>query len=193
MRIRCPSCSATYDVADALLDPPRTVRCARCAEDWMAVPVADDQPPVPVPDVAAPAAPEPVAEVPAELSFHEEPSVPAATPDPDPAHAAAEPGPDPEPHAVAPCAIERLSAAADSPPLPPRRSHLLTAAWAASFLLLIGGGAAAYLKRDALMRLWPASVRVYATIGLAPADGKPELVPGGVHAAPPPGPAKPAH
>lgn len=39
MRIVCPSCSAAYDVADSLLTPGRTVRCARCSEAWVARPV----------------------------------------------------------------------------------------------------------------------------------------------------------
>src|ERR1700727_2819840 len=55
MRIRCPSCSATYEVADALLENPRTVRCARCAHEWTAEPLSEDQ-----------SQPNPAAEVPAE-------------------------------------------------------------------------------------------------------------------------------
>lgn len=158
MRIRCPSCSATYDVADALLDPPRTVRCARCAHDWTATRLIEDAPPALTP-------PDPGVEI----SFLEEPV----------AEMAAE--------IAAPSAIERLSAAAAAGPPPPSRraGHLLTAAWAASFLVLAGLGAAAYVKRDALMRLWPASARVYAMIGLAPGD--PQAVPT------PAAPDKPAH
>jgi predicted Zn finger-like uncharacterized protein len=40
MRIVCPICSATYEVRDALLAPGRTVRCARCGEQWAAVPAS---------------------------------------------------------------------------------------------------------------------------------------------------------
>ena len=40
MRIVCPSCSATYEVRDSLLVPGRAVRCARCGEQWAAVPAA---------------------------------------------------------------------------------------------------------------------------------------------------------
>lgn len=170
MRIRCPSCSATYDVADALLDPPRTVRCARCAHDWTATPLIEDElaapedaPPASTP---APAAAAPVATAPppgTEVSFHEEPVAETA------AHAATHAR---APKTAAPSAIERLSAAAEPHPPSRRAGHLLTAAWAASFLILAGLGAAAYVKRDALMRLWPASARVYAMIGLAPGDPK---------------------
>jgi predicted Zn finger-like uncharacterized protein len=37
MRIVCPICAATYEVRDALLAPGRTVRCARCGDEWVAV------------------------------------------------------------------------------------------------------------------------------------------------------------
>jgi predicted Zn finger-like uncharacterized protein len=150
MRIRCPSCSATYEVADALLDPPRTVRCARCAHDWMAVAVEDPpvpEQPEPSEAEAAPVAREPVA------------------------------GPGPE-HAVALgdtplSAIERLAAPSDlSPRAIRRRDRLLTAAWAASFAALAALGVAGYTERDVLMRQWPASKRVYATLGLVQVDAK---------------------
>jgi len=52
MRIVCPICSAAYEVRDTLLAPGRTVRCARCGEQWAAVPAsgttpreASDEPP----------------------------------------------------------------------------------------------------------------------------------------------------
>src|SRR5690348_4321386 len=34
MRIACPNCSASYEVPAALLTKRRTVRCARCQQDW---------------------------------------------------------------------------------------------------------------------------------------------------------------
>ncbi len=40
MRIVCPICSAAYEVRDDLLAPGRSVRCARCGEQWVAVPAA---------------------------------------------------------------------------------------------------------------------------------------------------------
>jgi predicted Zn finger-like uncharacterized protein len=140
MRIRCPSCSATYEVPDALLDPPRTVRCAKCAHDWMAVAEAEPRP-------------EPAGS-----------DVPVA---PEPAFAAArEPMPEPA-HGDTPLsAIERLAIPANLSPTLVRRDHLLTAAWAASFAILAALGVAGYTQRDLLMRQWPASKRVYSTLGL---------------------------
>jgi hypothetical protein len=69
-------------------------------------------------------------------------------------------------------AIERLSVPGDLSPRIRRRDRLLTAAWAASFATLTALGVAGYTERDALMRQWPASKRVYATLGLAPLDGQ---------------------
>ena len=40
MRIPCPSCSAIYDVSDALLVSARMVRCAQCGHDWQTAPMA---------------------------------------------------------------------------------------------------------------------------------------------------------
>ena len=68
-------------------------------------------------------------------------------------------------------ALERLSIPGDLSPQIRRRDHLLTAAWAASFAILAGLGVAGYTERDQLMRQWPASKRVYATLGLVPLDG----------------------
>jgi hypothetical protein len=69
-------------------------------------------------------------------------------------------------------AIERLAAPVDLSPQLRRRDRLLTVAWAASFALLAALGVAGYTQRDQLMREWPASKRVYATLGLLPADAK---------------------
>ena len=70
-------------------------------------------------------------------------------------------------------AIERLAGPVDfSPPIRNRhRGHVLTAAWAASFAILTALGVAGYTQRNVLMREWPASKRVYATLGLAPMEG----------------------
>ncbi len=67
MRIVCPICSAAYEVRDALLAPGRPVRCARCGEEWVAIPaspppppeVADEPPAPPVPQEQSAAAPPP--------------------------------------------------------------------------------------------------------------------------------------
>jgi transcription termination factor Rho len=67
-------------------------------------------------------------------------------------------------------AIERLAMPGDLSPRIHRRDRFLTAAWAASFAALAAIGVAGYTERDLLMQQWPASKRVYATLGLAPVD-----------------------
>jgi predicted Zn finger-like uncharacterized protein len=148
MRIRCPSCSATYEVPDTLVERPRTVRCAKCAHDWLAT--AIDENPLLEPAIAEPT----------------ETGMPVQ----DPADNAPERDPVLGPTPLS--AIERLSASADLSPRIRRQDRILTAAWAVSFAALAGLGVAGYTKRDALMREWPASKRVYATLGLAPVDAK---------------------
>jgi hypothetical protein len=67
-------------------------------------------------------------------------------------------------------AIERLAAPSDLYAHPDRRGRLLTAAWAVSFAALAALGVAGYAERDLLMKQWPASKRVYATLGLFHTD-----------------------
>jgi len=149
-----------------MVDPPRTVRCARCAHDWMAVAVM----------VAEPVLPEEPAAAPGELAEPEVPLVVAReSPVPEPAALAVR-APVARPEAVfgdTPLsAIERLAVPGELSPQIRRRDRLLTTAWALSFAALAALGVAGYTERDALMRQWPASKRVYATLGLAQFDGK---------------------
>jgi predicted Zn finger-like uncharacterized protein len=150
MRIRCPSCSATYEVPDTLIDRPRTVRCAKCAHDWIATAIAEEPTPEPVEAVLAEEGP----------------------PVPEPAGRDLVPESDPVFGGTPLSAIERLSAQVDLSPRIRRHDRILTAAWAFSFAALAALGVAGYTKRDTLMREWPASKRVYATLGLAPVDAK---------------------
>jgi predicted Zn finger-like uncharacterized protein len=143
MRIRCPSCSATYEVPATLLDNPRTVRCARCAHDWMAEPIAE----APEPEPRATEAP---------------PTEPPQEPIPDPMRER-----EPVAAEVKLTALDRLAAPAELSPVIRRRDRWLTTAWAASFAALAALGVAGYTERDHLMREWPASKRVYASLGLA--------------------------
>ena len=69
-------------------------------------------------------------------------------------------------------AIERMDIPPEPSPTALRRDRILIAAWAASFVVLAGLGVAGYAGRNALMKQWPASKRVYATLGLAPPEGK---------------------
>jgi hypothetical protein len=140
---------ATYEVPDALLETPRTVRCARCAHDWTATPMTATElleeaegPGVAFHDrPAAPPVKMPEAFADQSDLFAEEPLAPAV-----------EPG--------------------------GRRSSLLTVAWIASFAALTLLGVAGYAKRDQLMRHWPASTRVYAMFGLVQNDGQAAGKPG---------------
>ena len=161
MRIQCPSCAATYEVADSLLDPPRVVRCAQCTHDWVPTPILDAvQEPAPAGD-GTPA-----------LSFQEETARPYPAPAehlPGMAVPDGQPPPSSEPSPAALSALDRLAVVPDGtgkPASPPTGNRLLTAAWAASFLLLVLLGVAAYSKRETLMREWPASKRLYAVLGL---------------------------
>lgn len=169
MRIRCPSCSATYEVSDALVDPPRTVRCAKCAHDWMATPVGDDDELEEAASADAGAPPF----VPYEGEIPPKSWEPVVDRSPDPVQ---------EIGVVkggTRSAIDRLSDPSGHTAAARRRDRLLTIAWAASFAGLAVLGVTGYTERDMLMRQWPASKRVYATLGLAPQEwnGPPVKVP----------------
>ena len=124
------------------------VRCAKCAHDWLAT--AIDENPVPEPAIEEP----PETGVPVHEPAGHEPELETAL------------GPTPL------SAIERLSASVELSPRIRRRDRMLTAAWAISFAALAALGVAGYTKRDVLMREWPASKRVYGTLGLVPLDAK---------------------
>jgi predicted Zn finger-like uncharacterized protein len=158
MRIKCPSCSATYDVPDTLLQRPRTVRCAQCGVDWEAEPIDED------------ALPASVAETEHETAM--EPAETAASPEFELAAHDDFPAADQGLGVTPLSAIERLAAPMDLSPRIRRHDRYLTAAWAGSFAVLAALGVAGYTKRDVLMREWPASKRVYSTLGLAPVDAK---------------------
>lgn len=151
-----------------MLDPPRTVRCAKCTHDWIAVaivePEAPDEPDTAAEtEVAEAAKPTPPVAVEAELPPHRQG-----------ARAARERLLEPETVIgdTPLSAIERLALGADMSPHIRRRDRLLTAAWAASFAALTALGVAGYTERNVLMQQWPASKRVYATLGLTQTNGK---------------------
>lgn len=154
-----------------MLDPPRTVRCAKCAHDWTAVAIVEPEVaepetvPEPEPEVAMAIA-EPV------MAMAGEADVPLRRPRAQ-AQVARERLLEPEPVTgdTPLSAIERL-AAGDLSPQIRRRDRLLTAAWAFSFAALTALGVAGYTERNVLMQNWPASKRVYSTLGLSPVNGK---------------------
>ncbi len=187
MRIQCPSCAATYEVAAGLLDQPRTVRCAQCGNDWLATPMAN-APREPTEEPTG-EAPEESGAVPAEPAAAEPPLDPS--PYPPSGHTAganesalAFDDEVQQPHAHVPgpgtdhdgaeetsplSALERLSTVDHDEAVGEahRRDRYLMIAWAASFLLLLAFGVLLYMKRSEVMEAWPASKRVYIALGLA--------------------------
>ncbi len=59
MKIVCPSCAATYEVPEAVVAAKRSVRCARCGNNWVPAgdPVSAGPAPGVTPDAVAPASP----------------------------------------------------------------------------------------------------------------------------------------
>jgi len=198
MRIQCPSCSATYDVAAGLLEKPRTVRCAQCGQDWLAtaMPGAEEDA-----SVAAPAAdPDAATMAPptqadratgfrARGGGRPSPGRPCRRRD------ARRGGHGPVLRCVAAqgadaardranrrrtrrptCRRCRDRAAVDRrrpARVSGRRDRLLAPAWIVSISLLLAFFALGYVKRAQVMEHWPASKRAYAVLGLSPAAGEP--------------------
>ena len=165
MRIGCPSCNAVYQVPDEQLVEGRVVRCVRCGTDWspiVAVPVGDGdagaadagQVPGTPSEVPAEALPEPVPEV-----------VPdAALPESDPDVPTRRMALDEDP-VVGPAVTAAAAAAVQ---VPARRGGAwLAIAWVASVLAVIGAVAALVVWRDAVMQVWPPSIRAYVGLKLA--------------------------
>lgn len=87
------------------------------------------------------------------------PRIEAAPPPPPP------PPPEPAPEPPPPAAPEPTSAAAEPEPTP-RDDRRLKLAWAASVLAVVTALAVFVLARDSVMAAWPASTRLFATLGL---------------------------
>lgn len=156
MRIACPACSAEYDVPDTIVAAGRKVRCARCHEVWAAAPpepATADTHPGPAPDGASAApADAAVALDPAAAATAAPASAPAAAPvlRAEPRRFDTLPG------------EEEDSDDEDAPPA----SRLWIAAWAASLLVLLLGAWAVVHWHAAVIAAWPASVRLFAALGL---------------------------
>ena len=60
MRLVCPTCTATYDVAPDILPQSGQVRCARCGAEWRIERPAAPAPPKPEPGPPAEIRPAPV-------------------------------------------------------------------------------------------------------------------------------------
>ena len=143
MRMVCPACSAAYEVPESLLPPGRSVRCARCGDQW--TPVAPEPPPPPAAPPLPPAVPPqphwPDAELvePENVEPFGQPVSPSFT-------------------AMDRLALHRAGAGGSAMPL--------RIAWAASVLGLLLLVVAAYVWRAELMHVWPASQRIYRALGL---------------------------
>lgn len=162
MRIVCPSCAANYEIADGMLVRPRTVRCSRCAREWMQEPdvIPVSVPPKPEPKPAAALLPV---------------SAPPATPPPaDPLAAgplAAGPlaaAPPVELVARVPATPKPVTEVAPAAAGPQRDKGgaRLTLAWIGSILALAILAFVAYRYRAEIQLAWPPSTRLF---GLLPA------------------------
>ncbi len=184
MRIACPSCAAAYDVPEALLAGRKSVRCARCSNDWRpeALPVHPAEPEMP----RTASIPQPVLKPRARIA-EEAPLPQKVAP-----HGEYAPAPDeiaPEgatregttsdeiapdgiwitnkPLGPAPLtAMERLAQSARRPGN--QRSARL--GWAASALVLALFAWGIVAWRGDLMQAWPPSMRFYSALGLAHAS-----------------------
>jgi len=164
MRVACPSCAAAYEVPDALLTADRTVRCARCGENWKPMaPVAGqrdgghERDSLSATNQSAPAPAPARAPAPALARAGST----AAGPFLNDGSRAATALPSRGAHPVS--AMERLAALAKHPRDP---DMALTAAWAASVVLLVLILAATLVWRDEIAHVWPATGRLYAWVGL---------------------------
>ncbi|HUB12424.1 MAG TPA: zinc-ribbon domain-containing protein [Acetobacteraceae bacterium] len=144
MRIVCPICSAAYNVDDALLIPGRSVRCARCGEQWVAVPLTP-------PEVVAEPEPEPEAEP----EPAAEPEAPVVRPRREALAAT-----------TAPSALTAMERLASRPATLRQPSPWLPTGWLVSVALLVLLGFGLVFWRAEMMQAWPPSGRLYDWLGL---------------------------
>ncbi len=153
MRIEGPGCEAAYEVPEVQIRPGRSVRCARCGLQWRPGGEAErTQPPEPAPAAASEAASEAA------------PAVAAA------AAAAGTLSDGARPSSALglrrPATPEPLAAAVVARPRRPSPELAAWgAAWAASLIVLAGLLLSAAHWRQAVMRSWPPSIRLYTALG----------------------------
>ena len=147
MRIVCPSCAARYEIADTMLAKPRTVRCSRCAREW----VQDPAPPI---DIEQPAR-----DAGTVRGLSEPPVEPIQWEDPKPAAASS-----PEMVvAEAPYAVTEAAPRDDK-----RQRARVTLAWIGSLLLLAALAVGAYANRAQIQTAWPPSERLFRLLPSPP-------------------------
>lgn len=155
MIVGCPDCGTRYAIEETVLaaDGKRRLRCANCGHLWEHAPAASDSGTAAAPPLVATAAGEPVA-VP--------PPLVVAAPESKTETDAAPPLGAPDP-------LSRPSVSAEPPPRPRHRI-----AWAAGIGVLALAAVlalVAYLGRDRIERLVPASKALYAAAWPRPAPG----------------------
>ena len=157
MIISCPACSKRYVLDAALLGSGRKVRCANCGHSWQQRPA-----PAPAPEsVSTFAAPRPVQAAADPPDIPEDWDTPA-----DEDESFDEPPPQPKvrplPRSQAPAREEDVAEARR------RRQRMQWASLAAAVAILVVGVLAG---RDPLVKLWPASARLYDALhmGVEPA------------------------
>ena len=162
MRIACPSCAARYEIADAMLTKPRTVRCSRCAQEWMQDPIPgaehDSRPPETT-DLPADHKPEPAPEPAPELAPE---SAPELAPE-----LAIKPVPTPSP--VMPEPPEAFLPTRPTAPAAKPTGGAVTLAWIASLIIVAGLAVAAYAYRVPIQAAWPPSERLFRLLATEPA------------------------
>lgn len=174
MILSCPSCSARFNVkAEALGTNGRTVKCAKCAHKWHAMPegapapaAAATPPPAPPPppaaETAAPPPPPP-------------PQAPAAeeAPPPPPPQPEAEDTPPPPPPPDSAAEID-LDEAPERPPIPPRQRGGQPAPqkgstlkwWIALVAVIVILSSAAVIWRKAIVVMYAPANKLFMMINL---------------------------
>ncbi len=162
MRIVCPECGATYDVPDAALTRPRSVRCAQCGVTWMPAPAGPSSQ-----ERIGPAAPG----KPADVAMDAPPVMHKTAPEMRPGSASEPPPPEweaPADRTPGGSRIDRLfGITADEDDTAADSASVLrvAAGWLASLVLLAGIGWAAVTWRHDVVALWPASERLFHVLG----------------------------
>jgi predicted Zn finger-like uncharacterized protein len=167
MRVACPSCTAEYEVPDAMLAAgPRRLRCARCGHQFQAaLPLPAAAPatePVPVPPILPTPVPPPAPPP---------PDLPAAPPAGPPVEAP--PPPIADTDRPPPTRGLRRHSPIDAPPeingtrdTPRRSGPVLALAWLLSLATLAVAGWALVHYQTEIVEAWPPAARLYAALGL---------------------------
>lgn len=148
MRLVCPSCSATYEVADAIVPQSGQVRCARCGGEWrLERPASHFVPPTsPEPEPEPGPEPEPSAAI-IELAPMLPPSPPARQ------------WPDEMLQKISQSEPETAESAS-------RQRRNILAAWLLTLVVIILLVAVFFIFRADIQRVWPPSARLFQLFGV---------------------------